>query len=549
MTEIPTTQHAIQYVGKDQIVHNKAKPVDPVGPTQMLLKVEACGICFSDTKLLHQFDVHPRKVDVIAGLTPEELATIPSYRPNAEPTVPGHEPVCRIVKVGEAVTHFAVGDRVLVQADWKHMRTPTSNGSFGYAFEGALQEYVLVDERIVVHDGEEFLLRVSDGPTAAQVGLVEPWATVENAYAWKERTTRKPGGSLLVVADADAAVTPLVGPAPGEVVVVGTDAAALGLDDVETVHDLGILKQPRFDDIVYFGSQPDRIEALAKLLGTQGILNVVLGGRTIGRRVTVDVGRVHYDYTRFIGTTGSDPEASYAMIPEGTEVRDGDAMLVIGAAGPMGVMHTMRAVVLGLDHLSVDGSDVSDERLAHLAEVIQPVADARGVAVRFINSSTQELRPGYTYVTCMVPSAALLSQAIDLCGEDATVNLFAGLPIGSFGEVDYQGMVERRVFLAGTSGSDVADMRTVLEKVERGDYDNSISLDAVVGMAGFTDAIQSVMDRTSGGKIIVYPALHDLPLVRLSEMPEKLPHVAVHLADGRWTPAAEQALLTGPAGA
>ena len=541
MNQIPATQHAIQYVGKDQIVHNKTKPVDPVGPTQILLKTEACGICFSDTKLLHQFDVHPRKVDVIAGLTPAELAEIPSYKPNAEPTVPGHEPVLRVVAVGDKVTHYKVGDRVLVQADWKHMKTPTSNGSFGYAFEGALQEYVVVDERIVWRDGEDFLIRVSEGPTAAQVGLIEPWATVENAYAWKERQHRKAGGSLLVVADAGASVSSLAdGPAAGSVVLVGTDAAAVGVQGVESsLADV----TGHFDDIVYFGSDAETIEALANLLGTQGILNVVLGGGMIGRKVTVDVGRVHYDYTRYIGTAGNDAEASYAMIPPSTEVRSGDKMLVIGAAGPMGLMHTMRAVVLGLDALSVDCSDVSDDRLAHLAEVVQPVADTKGVAVKFVNSASQALEGGYTYVTCMVPSAALLSGGIDLCGSDATVNLFAGLPIGSYGEVDYQGMIDRRIFLAGTSGSDIADMETVLRKVERGDYDNSISLDAVCGMAGFADAIQAVMDRTSGGKIIVYPALHDLGLVRLVDMPEKLPSVAAHLDNGVWTSEAEKALL------
>lgn len=542
MADIPATQHAIQYVGKDEIVHNTSKPVDEVGPTQILLQVEACGICFSDTKLLHQFDVHPRKVDVIAGLTPEELAEIPSYRPNAEPTVPGHEPVARVVKVGDQVTHYKVGDRVLIQADWKHMRTPTSNGSFGYAFEGALQEYVLVDERIVVHDGEEFMIQVSDGPTAAQVGLIEPWATVENAYAYKERQGRLEGGNLLVVADAGAQVSDLSGGAqPGSVTLVGPDAVGCGLEG-ETA-TLAALEGRQFDDIVYFGSDADRIEALAKMLGTQGILNTVLGGEKIARRVSIDVGRVHYDYTRYVGTTGSDAEAAYAMIPEGTEVRDGDHMLVIGAAGPMGLMHTMRAVVLGLKGLSVDCSDVSDDRLAHLEEVVAPVAAEKGVPARFINSTKDALEPGYTYVTCMVPSAELLSGGIDLAGQGATINLFAGLPIGSFGDVDMQGMIERQVFLAGTSGSDIADMQTVLRKVEQGDYDNAISLDAVTGMAGFKDAIQAVMDRTSGGKIIVFPALHDLGYTRVSEMPEKLPQVAEKLDNGRWTAEAEAALL------
>ena len=124
MTDLPATQHAIQYVGVDNYLHNPSKPVDPVGPTQLLLQVEACGICFSDTKLLHAFENHPRKLPVIDGLTPEQLAEIPSYHPGPEPTVPGHEPVARIVATGDEVTHFSVGDRVLVQADWRHLPTP-----------------------------------------------------------------------------------------------------------------------------------------------------------------------------------------------------------------------------------------------------------------------------------------------------------------------------------------------------------------------------------------------------------------------------------------
>jgi L-sorbose 1-phosphate reductase len=543
MTEIPSTQHAIQYVGKDEIVHNTNKPVDQVGPTQLLLKVEACGICFSDTKLLHQFDVHPRKVEVIAGLTPAELAEIPSYKPGAEPTVPGHEPVCRVVAVGDEVTHFKIGDRVLVQADWKHMRTPTSNGSFGYAFEGALQEYVLVDERIVVRDGEEYLIQVSEGPTSAQVGLIEPWATVENAYAWQERQGRKEGGNLLVVAGAGASVASLAdGPTPGHALVLGSDAAALGIEGT-AIDSLDGLAEHSQDDIVYFGSDAATIEALGELLGNRGLLAVVLDGEKIDRAVSIDMGRIHYDFIRFVGTAGRDPADAYAMIPVGTEVRDGDKMMVIGAAGPMGLMHTMRAVVLGKSHLTIDCTDVSDDRLEHLREVIAPVAADKGVGVRFINSAQTALARGYTYVTCMVPSTQLLAMGIDLSGQGAIVNLFAGLPAGTHGAVDLQGMIERKVFLAGTSGSDIIDMRTVLSKIENGDYDTSISLDAVTGMAGFKDAIQSVMDRTSGGKIMVYPSLHDLPLIRVVDMGEKLPEVAALLRNGVWTPEAEKALL------
>lgn len=528
MAEIPTTQHAIQIVGTDEFIVNDAKPVDPVGPHQMLLRVEACGICFSDTKLLHAFDAHPRKAEVIAGIAPEALAEIPGYRPGAQPTVPGHEPVGRIVKVGENVTHYKVGDRVLVQADWKHLRTPKSNGAFGYNFEGALQEYVVIDERCAVSpSGEEFLIHVTDGPSAAAVGLIEPWATVEGSYAWAERNHVADGGRLLVVGEG-AIDSLLTQHRPAEVV-HATAAEAEGL----------------FDDIIYFGSDAADIERLAGRLGTKGVLCVVLGGGRIDRRVSLDIGRVHYDFIRFCGTTGSDPADGYAWIPLTGELRTGDRVAIIGAAGPMGQMHTMRAVTSGVPGITVAGSDLSDDRLSGLRAVVGPVAEARGVPLEIVNTGATPLEPGYTHLSCMVPVPALVSQAVDLAAEGAIVNAFAGIPAGTFGEFDVQGIIERRVFMLGTSGSDVKDMRTVLRKIEEGIIDTTISLDAVTGMAGFADAIASVINRTSGGKIMVFPTLHDLGLVRLVDMPTKLPHVAAKLKNGRWTKEAEEALLAG----
>ncbi|MDQ7992350.1 MAG: alcohol dehydrogenase catalytic domain-containing protein [Propionicimonas sp.] len=538
------TQHAIQFTGKDQFVHNTAKAVDAIGPTQLLLEVEACGICFSDTKLLHAFDDHPRKSPVVGGLSPEELAQVPGYHPGTEPTVPGHEPVARVVAVGDAVTRFAVGERLLVQADWRHLPTAASNGAFGYNFEGALQEYVVVDERIVVAGGEEFMLRVSDRPTAAQVALVEPWSTVEGSYSRVERNTLKPGGHLLVVADAGvvaSGLAPLLAASrPGTITAVGVDpvtvdasARAAALDEVAA----GV------DDIVYFGSDAATIEHLGRLLGARSLLCIVLGGATIDRRVQLDVGRVHYDFTRYVGTTGTDPAEAYASIPANGEIRAGDTVAIIGAAGPMGLMHTVRTISLGLPGVSVDAADVNDERLAHLASVVDSTAAERGVPLRVVNSMTSPLEPGYTYLTCLVPVPALLSQAVDLAADGAIVNAFAGFPAGTLAELDLQGIVERHVFLLGTSGSEMSDMRSLLDKLETGALDTSISLDAVCGMAGFADAIDAVNNRTSGGKIMVYPRLHDLGLVRLSELPEKLPAVAAAMTDGRWTPAAEAALL------
>ena len=94
---LPGTQHAVQIVGPGQLVHNRAKPVFVPGPTQLVLRVEAVGICFSDTKLLHAFTAHLRKAEVSDGLDSAALAEIPSYVPGELPTVPGHEVAGRIV--------------------------------------------------------------------------------------------------------------------------------------------------------------------------------------------------------------------------------------------------------------------------------------------------------------------------------------------------------------------------------------------------------------------------------------------------------------------
>ena len=544
MSAFPATQYAIQFTGKDEVFLNTAKPVDEIGPTQILLQVEACGICFSDTKLLHAFADHPRKSEVVAGISADELAQVPSYHPGAEAVVPGHEPVVRVVAVGSDVQHYRAGERLLVQADWRHLPTAASNGAFGYNFDGALQEYVVVDERIVVHEGEEFMLRVSDAPTAAQVALVEPWSTVEASYSRTERNMLVAGGRLLVVADAGVApagLEPLLAAArPGSIAVVGADPATV--DPQAVAAELAGV-EAGLDDIVYFGSDAATIEQLSALLGARSLLCVVLGGATIDRRVNLDVGRVHYDFVRYIGTVGSDPAEAYTHIPVDGEIRAGDKVAIIGAAGPMGLMHTVRTVSLGLPGVVVDGADVNDERLAHLASVVDPTAAERGVPFRVVNSATSPLEPGYTYLTCLVPFPVLLSQAVDLAGDGAIVNAFAGFPAGTLAELDLQGIIERHVFLLGTSGSEMSDMRTLLDKLETNALDTSISLDAVCGMAGFSDAIDAVNNRTSGGKIMVYPQLHDLGLIRLSELAEQLPKVAAALDDGRWTKAAEAALL------
>lgn len=553
MEPFPATQHAIQLVGPGQLRLNPAKPVDRPGPRQMLARVEAVGLCFSDMKLLKQFSDHPRKGEIESGIDPEVLRGLPSYVPGRRPTVPGHEVCCRIVAAGEGVSRHRVGERVMVQADLRELRTKITNGAFGYNFEGGLQEYVLLDERVMIEPstGERYLLPVPDGLSASAIALVEPWACVENSYANPERRTLKGGGRLLVVADAGHAIKgldALLAPPnrPASITACLADRAqrdALGAAAAAEAADPASLPDESFDDIVYFGAKKAVLDVLNDKLAVGGMINVVTGGRRIGAPVAVGVGRVHYALTRWIGTTTDDASASLRSIPATGELRPGDRVRVVGAGGPMGQMHVIRSVCSGIPGLAVTGTDVDDARLETLARKASPLARERGVSLELVNTQKSPARERSTYFALMAPAAALVADAIREGLNGTLINIFAGIPAPVKHDLDLDTYIERRCFMFGTSGSLIRDMKAVLSKVEQGRLDTNLSVDAVAGMAGAVDGLAAVENRKMLGKIVVYPALAGVPLIPLSEMARHFPSVAARLSDGSWTAAAEEEFL------
>ena len=535
-TTLPATQFAVQLVGPSQLTLNPAKAVSPPGPHQILAKVECVGLCFSDLKLLKQFDQHPRKSVVVKGLTSEALDEMPNYVPGPKPTVPGHEVTCRIVAVGSEVKHHKIGERCLVQTDYRDLPTAGSASAFGYNFEGALQEYVLMDERVVIDkSGERFLIPVNEQLAASAVALVEPWACVEDSYVNIERQAIKAGGRLLIVADNPATIQ--IASLPCEA--GGKPAEVLR----KTPAEAGSVANEYCDDIIYFGADKATLEILNDKLAARGIMNVVLGGRKIGASVNVGVGRVHYGMTRWVGTTGSAPADSYKNIPLTGEIREGDSVIVIGAGGPMGQMHVIRAVCSGIKNISVIGTDMDDARLASIQKKADPLAASNSVIMKMINTAKTPLTERFSYFALMAPVPALVASSIRDSKPGCLINLFAGIPAPTKHELDLDTYIANRCFMFGTSGSTIRDMKIVLQKVTSGQLNTNCSVDAVSGMAGATEGIAAVENRTLAGKIIVYPMLHDIGLIPLVDLHKPFPTVAAKLDHGQWTKAAEEELL------
>jgi threonine dehydrogenase-like Zn-dependent dehydrogenase len=240
---------------------------------------------------------------------------------------------------------------------------------------------------------------------------------------------------------------------------------------------------------------------------------------------------------------GEDAAVSYQNIPANGEVRPRDRVLVVGAGGPMGQMHVLRNVCLRAAGVSVVGTDFDDVRLETLRKKAEPLAQANDVLLRLVNSQTTPLSEKFSYIALMAPIGALVASAIQDADAGAIVNIFAGIPAPTKHPLDLDAYVEKRCFMFGTSGSTIDDMRIVLHKVEREGFDTNASVDAVSGMAGAIDGIASVENRTLAGKIIVYPMLHDVGLIPLSQLGSHFPTVAAKLDGGKWTLAAEQELL------
>lgn len=84
---VPETMRAAVYQG-DSVVAVNTVPTPEIGPGELLIRVESCGICHTDLKKV-------------------EYNLLPG------PRIYGHETAGEVVAVGEGVEKFAAGDRVI----------------------------------------------------------------------------------------------------------------------------------------------------------------------------------------------------------------------------------------------------------------------------------------------------------------------------------------------------------------------------------------------------------------------------------------------------
>ena len=145
------------------------------GPKEVLLAIQACGVCGSD---MHFYETDTDSYILYPGLT-------------RFPTILGHEFSGKVVEVGKEVTQLEVGDMVTVEEMiWCGRCIPCRNGypnhctnleEIGFTIPGAFANFIAVDEKFCWKI-DAIAERFGSEQAAYEVGaLTEPSCVAYNA--------------------------------------------------------------------------------------------------------------------------------------------------------------------------------------------------------------------------------------------------------------------------------------------------------------------------------------------------------------------------------
>jgi L-iditol 2-dehydrogenase len=183
----------VYYEIAEKAVEVRDVPIPDIGPEDCLVRVAYCGICGSELHMYHG------QLNVLARA----------------PVVLGHEWSGEIVRVGERVKGFSVGDRVVSETAAETCGTcvycrsgeynlcPERRG-FGFAVDGAFTNYVRVRYPLLHHIPSEVSYEAA--------AMVEPMCVAYNAVVDKSHI--HPGDIVVVIG-------------PGPVGLFATQAAKL----------------------------------------------------------------------------------------------------------------------------------------------------------------------------------------------------------------------------------------------------------------------------------------------------------------------------------
>ncbi len=548
MTAWPLFGAGMQSLGKDD--KPCVVPVPQVGDDELLVKIDAIGLCFSDIKLIKAGLTHPRVIS-------KDLAN--------DPVIPGHEAVMTVVKVGRALQgSFTPGRRYIIQAD---IYVKGKGLAYGYAINGGMALYSIIDQRVLNGDEGCYLLPLADSIPAALAALVEPWTCVIASYRIQNRSKPLPQGNILVAGNPgdSASYTPgtlLVDAGPASITFLGVPddkiSAFVGnfrnSPKIITAASLEQLGGKAFDDVFMCGvSDAKTSNALCKLCARNAVISFV--GAYPKEALPFDIGNIHYEGWFYQGTASHDLSSAYGRNVRSTLKKGGTCWLV-GGAGAMGQMHTQLAVESEDGPARILVTDMDDTRLQKVTTLLSPSVKRKGLEFKAFNpksfatpadflKAVRGFSPdGFDDIIMLVPVIEVFESALPFMKKDCVMNIFAGIPAVKQGKISPEGIAEKGHRFIGSSGSRTADLRHTLELVESGRLNPATALAAVGGMNDLKKGLEAVANATYAGKTVIFPHCPNLPLTPIEKLDEVIPDaVKTFDNEGFYSKKTEEAIL------
>jgi threonine dehydrogenase-like Zn-dependent dehydrogenase len=530
-------------------------PVPRPSASEILVRPDAVGLCYSDVKIIRLGGDHPRL-----------------YGRNLKnsPIVQGHEVALTVVEVGAAWRdRFHPGQRLALQADVYY---GGRNLPVGYMFYGGLAQYILLGPEILAGDEGCYAIPVDDDMGYAEVALTEPWACVEAAYVPRRRTCLEPGGVLWIVGRPGLTTPYRLGDAfacdyPRKVVLTDVPDSLLpdlhvpeivvrdGLSPAEYAALAKAETAEGFDDVIVLDPTAEVLDGISRVSKIGGTITLA-GQHPLERPVGVDVGRVHYDYVAYLGTRSPDLATAFGAERNRSELRPGGVAWVIGGGGPMGRMHVQRMIEMPGGPRRIVVAETNVLRGPELLTSFAEMARVRGKELTVLNPNRispdqfdAALRAahggrGFDDIVVVVANVPAIESAMPYLAPDGMLVIFGGLARGTMAALDLSNVYLGSAQVTGSAGSTIQDQAAVIEKVAAGHLSTAGAVAAIGGINAARDGIQGLIDRRFPGKMVIFPQVTSFPLTALSDLKSAAPSVFAKLApDGTWTREAELEFL------
>lgn len=486
-------------------------PVRELKEDEILTKVEALGLCFSDIKIIRAGGAHPK-------LWESDL--------KKHPLIVGHEAVLTILKTGTKVPlRYAPGQRYLIQPD---IYVGGRSCAYGYGMDGGLTQYSIIDSRVWKGGTESYLLPCPDNLPSFAAALLEPWTCVRAAYHIPHRTAPAEGGSLLLVTEAGNYAEYSAGTLfrnQKRIVSVNFSESAVRKLEEETGMPIerrsSLPENEMFDDIVCADLKNRELgERALVLAGSHAVVSFI--GDCGNENWNIDVGGLHYKNRFYQGVRSGTLDAAYSM-PRRQDLRRGGCAWFPGGAGAMGQMHVELAILSPNAPSKILVTDLDEDRIEHLRTKLAGRAEERGIELRFLCPKTlpaeifaREISAfapdGFSDIVILVPSAKVIDQALPHLADDGLINVFAGIPAGETSAVPVRRIIENGIRFTGSSGSTTQDMKDAFHAAVQHEFEPQSALAAVAGFRAVKQGLEAVASGKFPGKIVILPDCPDLPL-------------------------------------